>query len=57
MEWFFPIVFVVGSGVIYFVIRKETHNNTLNKRGFIKLIVTFLLLFVFVFGVVLLANT
>ncbi|QAS54494.1 DUF3976 domain-containing protein [Halobacillus litoralis] len=57
MEWFFPIVFVVGFGVLYFVIRKETHNNTLNKRGFIKLIVTFLLLFVFVFGVVLLANT
>ncbi|WP_281975813.1 DUF3976 domain-containing protein [Halobacillus litoralis] len=57
MEWFLPIVFVVGFGVLYFVIRKETHNNTLNKRGFIKLIVTCLLLFIFVFGVVLLTNT
>ncbi len=52
MEWFFLVMFVVSFLAIYLVIRKDTNNKSLTRRGFIKLIIMFVAIFVISFGVV-----
>ncbi|UOQ45940.1 hypothetical protein MUN89_08470 [Halobacillus salinarum] len=50
MQWVFPVLFIVGFFISYLVIRRETKNNSLTKKGFIKLIITMILLFLVAFG-------
>jgi hypothetical protein len=56
MEWFFPVAFLIGFLTFYLVLRKETADNSLTKRGFIKFLGVFAVIFLISFGVVFFLN-
>ncbi|MFJ8072273.1 DUF3976 domain-containing protein [Peribacillus sp. NPDC096447] len=58
MQWFFPfLIFLFGFLAMYLLIRKDTNkNNSLTKKGFIKLIVSMVVVFVLVTTFVVLSN-
>ncbi|WP_345243831.1 DUF3976 domain-containing protein [Pontibacillus salipaludis] len=56
MEWLFPTLFVVGLLVSYLLIKKETVNHSLTRKGFYQFIALMIVLFIASFGVVYVSN-
>ncbi|WP_156969113.1 hypothetical protein [Pontibacillus chungwhensis] len=56
MEWFFPTLIVVGMVVSYILIKKETVNHSLTRKGFYQFIALMIVLFIVSFGVVYVSN-
>ncbi|WP_407270566.1 hypothetical protein [Radiobacillus sp. PE A8.2] len=57
-QYFFPIMFVVSFIAIFLVIRKDTNEDkSLTKKGFIKLIVMIVIIFLSAFSIVFLTNS
>ncbi|WP_187444810.1 hypothetical protein [Rossellomorea vietnamensis] len=48
MEWFYPVMFIIGLSISYFVINRNKHKGD-SGRGFAGVILVFLLLFLFSF--------
>lgn len=52
MEWFFPVMFLVGFIALFTLTRKETKQNSLTKKGFVRLVIGLVILFAISFSVV-----
>jgi Kef-type K+ transport system membrane component KefB len=48
MQWFFPVMFIIGVSISYFVINRNKQKGD-SRRGFGGVILVFLLLFLFSF--------
>ncbi|MYL36179.1 hypothetical protein [Halobacillus litoralis] len=50
MSWFFPVMFLFTFGISYIILKKETTNGSLSRKGFYQiaafLVIIFLLAFV-----------
>ncbi|WP_166805786.1 hypothetical protein [Jeotgalibacillus sp. R-1-5s-1] len=46
MEWFFPVIFLVGFAILSVVTKKNTKKGNLSRKGFYQFIGISILLFV-----------
>lgn len=51
MSWFFPVVFLITFGISYYILKKETTNGSLSKKGFYQITVFLLFIFLLAFSV------